>query len=110
LNDNIQKLCKNVGLDTEVNVIKVVGGEKKNVYGASKKKYEVVTSHVGRHTFVTLCTNELGLQDETIRIFSGHSGGDSLQRYKHNIELRAVKILNDAMNDFIEETGFHPDK
>jgi integrase len=108
LNENIQELCKEAKIDKTVIPYKIVLGRKVNIYDVPKQKHEIITSHCGRHSFVTLCSNELGLPDEIVRVFSGHSSQDSLQRYKHNVEKRACQLLNSAIDEFIVEYDFDP--
>ena len=108
LNENIQELCKEAKIDKTVIPYKIVLGRKVNIYDEPKQKHEIITSHCGRHSFVTLCSNELGLLDEIVRVFSGHSSQDSLQRYKHNVEKRACQLLNSAIDEFIVEYDFDP--
>jgi integrase len=110
LNANIQELCEKSGINSKVIPYKIVLGKKVNIYDTPKQKHEIITSHCGRHSFVTLCSNELGLPDEIVRVFSGHSSQDSLQRYKHNVEKRACQLLNSAIDEFIVEYDFDPFK
>ena len=61
---------------------KLAGLDRKIIYTGQKGKdkttekfclYDVISSHDGRHTFITNCIREKGLTPDKIRLISGHS-------------------------------------
>ena len=77
LNDNIKKLCQRAGIDTPITRLKVSGGFSREV---TVPKYELVSIHTGRHTFVVAALT-LGIPTEVIRKFTGHKSLDAMASY-----------------------------
>jgi site-specific recombinase XerD len=68
-NKNIRELCELCGIDQEIEVVEGKGANQdKNVY----KKYELMSSHKARKTFISLL-KEAGVPDHIIIIFTGQS-------------------------------------
>ena len=77
LNSNIKKLCQRAGIDTPITRLKVSGGVSREV---TMPKYELVSIHTGRHTFVVAALT-LGIPTEVIRKFTGHKSLDAMASY-----------------------------
>jgi len=77
LNNNIKKLCQRAGIDTPITRLKVSGGLSMEV---TVPKYELVSIHTGRHTFVVAALT-LGIPTEVIRKFTGHKSLDAMASY-----------------------------
>lgn len=78
-NDYLKIVGKYAGLDTIVNV------SEKTAYGKiiekSYKKYEVLTCHVSRKSFISIALR-LGMKEEVVKSITGHSkGSKAFNRY-----------------------------
>ena len=63
-----------------------------------KQKYELVSSHTARRSYITNLYMEGRLSTEQIRSISGHSSEDSFKRYLcHNLEDEAKEIIKRYM-------------
>lgn len=67
-NKNIKVICKLAGLDEEISSVKYIGKKRVDYI---KKKYEMVTSHSARRTFITILLNK-GMLPEKVMKLSGH--------------------------------------
>ena len=77
LNDYIKDCCEEVKMNEKVRVQQYVGGKVKTVV---KPKYEFITNHVARKTFVTLCFI-FGMEAKTIKSITGHTKDSSFNKY-----------------------------
>lgn len=77
LNYNIKRLCQRAGIDTPITRLKVSGGVTTEV---TSPKYELVSIHSGRHTFVVTALS-LGIPTEVIRKFTGHKSLSAMASY-----------------------------
>jgi integrase len=97
-NEYLKEIGKILELNEPVRILKYRGAEKIESY---VPKYEVLTFHVSRKTFIT---NSLikGMSERDLREFSGHKNDASFNRY--------VKFSNDfkfqKMNEFWNEDQF----
>lgn len=68
-----------------------------------RPKYELLTSHVARRTFVTMCLRK-GMSPEDIRAVTGHTTADMMKYVKFNDESKREKmsILNEARQQVCE--------
>ena len=68
-----------------------------------RPKYELLTSHVARHTFVTMCLRK-GMSPEDIRAVTGHTTADMMKYVKFDDESMREKmnILNGGVQIEIE--------
>lgn len=89
-NDNLKIVCRIAGLTVPVQVSKLKGlGKEIEV----KPKYEIITSHVARRTFVTIMST-LGLTSKEISLMTGHTQQSIVDIYdKTKADANAVKIL-----------------
>ena len=83
-NDYLKELGKMAGIDEPVEIVRYKGATK---IVSTHPKYELITVHVGRKTFVTLSL-EKGIPAETVMATSGHSDYKSFQRYVNVTEER----------------------
>ena len=81
-NDYIKEVCQLIGLDTPEQVITYKKGLR---IETTIPKYELVTSHTGRRTFITQCILR-GIPIPVIRSMTGHKDLKSFQKY--------IKITN----------------
>ena len=77
MNDYLKELGKLVGLDAPVRIVRYRGSEKVEERGP---KWEFLSSHVARRTFVTLSL-ERGMRAEVLMSFTGHKSHKTMKRY-----------------------------
>lgn len=95
MNNYIKEVGKLLGFDTPVNVLKLSGINKTEII---KKKYEMLSSHVGRRTFITLNINK-GMVRENIMKITGHSKYETMSKYYRMSEAEAHKEYFDLWNE-----------
>jgi len=76
-NDYLKEVCQVAGIDTDVTITKKQGGRK---IETTLKKYNLVTTHTARRTFVTM-NLEKGMRPEIVMKLSGHTSISSFKRY-----------------------------
>lgn len=76
-NKNLKEICSLAGLDEEISSVKYIGKKRVDYI---KKKYEMVTSHTARRTFITLLLSK-GLLPEKVMMLSGHSSRADFDGY-----------------------------
>lgn len=69
INQDIKKVCQKAGLTTEVNYTVQIGEEIKS---ERKQLYELMHTHIARHTFVTLMC-KMGVPKEVVIIATAHT-------------------------------------
>ena len=78
----IKQIATLAGLDREITKVEQKGKDKvTKVY----KLYDKISSHVGRHTFITNCIREKGLTPDKIKIISGHSDTQMIENTYTNL-------------------------
>ena len=77
LNRAIKSVCKQTGIDAPVTRLRYSGRQR---IEEALPKYEVVTSHIGRHTFVVQALT-LGIPSEVIRKYTGHKTEATMRPY-----------------------------
>lgn len=85
MNDALKELGKHCGIDTPEQIVKYVGSVRKQ---ETKPKYELITTHCARRTFITQSL-ERGLRPEVIMRITGHKDLTTMMRY--------VKITQDVV-------------
>lgn len=91
LNTNIKTVCRMAGIDTRVTVYSNRGGRRVK---ESRYKYELVSSHTARRSYITNLYMDGRLSTEQIRSISGHSSEESFKRYLcQNQEDEAKEII-----------------
>jgi len=76
-NDGLKELCKGAGFDEPTTKIRYRGGERVEI---SRFRYEFVTTHTARRTFVTLSL-EKGMRPEVVMEITGHKNLKTMQKY-----------------------------
>ncbi|MCU0469886.1 MAG: site-specific integrase [Arcicella sp.] len=90
-NDYIKEVAQIIGLDTPEQVITYKKGVRTET---TVPKYELITSHTGRRTFITQCIMR-GIPIPVIRSMTGHKDLNSFQKY--------IKITNnDKRNEMMK--------
>nr|DAR85726.1 MAG TPA: Integrase [Caudoviricetes sp.] len=77
LNRTIKEVCKQAGIDAPITRLRYSGSSRTE---DTRPKYEFVTSHIGRHTFVVTALT-LGIPSEVIRKFTGHKTEKTMRPY-----------------------------
>jgi integrase len=83
LNKNIQEACRIIGIDSKVNITRFSGSRR---IDKEIPKFELITIHTARKTFVTNSLI-LGMNQQVIKNITGHKKDASFQKY--------VKIADD---------------
>ncbi|WP_455515724.1 tyrosine-type recombinase/integrase [Porphyromonas sp.] len=77
LNRTIKDVCKQAGIDAPITRLRYSGSHR---IEETIPKYEAVSSHIGRHTFVVQALT-LGIPSEVIRKFTGHKSEKTMRPY-----------------------------
>lgn len=91
-NQYLKELCKLVGIDTLVQVTKYRGSERIEIV---KPKYEFISTHIGRATYITISL-QLNVPAEVLRRDTGHSSHASFNRYIRFSEAYSSDVLRNA--------------
>jgi len=91
-NDFIKEVCKLAEIKEPITLVKYSGAER---IDNSKLKYDLVTTHTARRTFVTLSL-EKGMRPETIMEITGHTSYKTFRKY---IKITS-KVKRDEINKF----------
>jgi integrase len=76
-NDGLKELCKEAGFDEPTTKVRYRGGERVEI---NRFRYELVTTHTARRTFVTLSL-EKGMRPEVVMEITGHKNYKTMQKY-----------------------------
>ena len=76
-NKYIKECCQIVGIDTPVNTTRYIGNKRVDKV---RPKYELITSHTARKTFVTNSLI-LGMKEMVVRNITGHKDEKSFKIY-----------------------------
>lgn len=68
INRRIKNICKNAGFNEKIIYTEQRGKRKATV---SKEFYELIHTHIARHTFITLMC-KMGIDKETVKLATGH--------------------------------------
>ncbi len=77
MNEYLKEIGKLAGLDTEINIVRFQGAKR---IEKIMPKYELLTTHIARKTFVTLAFQK-NIPAETIMKITNHKKHDTLKRY-----------------------------
>lgn len=92
LNTYIKELCKLVGINEQVEIIRYRGAKRESKI---VPKYEMISAHTGRKTFVTLSL-AFGMAAEVVMKVTGHSDYKSFKRYIEVDEARKRNEMDRA--------------
>ena len=76
-NEYIKECCEIVGIDTPTTITRYIGQKRVD---STYKKYELITSHTARKTFVTTSLY-LGMSETSVKQNTGHKDDRSFRRY-----------------------------
>ena len=83
MNIKVKELCKKAGIDDLTRVSEYRGGKRVDIL---KPKYELITTHTGRKTFVVNAMY-LGISDAVIMSWTGHSSVEAMKPYRKVVDL-----------------------
>ena len=93
-NKAIQQICKKAGFDDEVKKTKYLGSKKMI---ERFQRWEIVTSHTARRTFITLSSTK-GMPDHIIMSITGIRDPKTLQKYK---KINLETVMSQAQKVFL---------
>jgi site-specific recombinase XerD len=79
MNDYLKDLAKHAGIDAEFTRVQFKGNKR---IETKLKKYEAISTHTGRHTFITLSLQN-GMDVSAIMRITGHTALKTFQKYIH---------------------------
>jgi integrase len=91
MNDYLKEMGKYLCIDEQITRVRYSGAKRIEV---TEPKYNFISSHIARRTFVTLSL-EKGMRPETVMTITGHKDFKTLQRY---IRISS-KVKNAEMNN-----------
>lgn len=95
INNDLKEIGKIAGIDETVTVNKYIGAD---VITERKPKYELLTTHVARRTFVTILSNAK-VNQQVIQAFTGHGTGRMVSKYYKGIDTDIIKQLSDTFSN-----------
>jgi integrase len=101
MNDYLKELCKKAGINQPVEIVRFQG--KKRI-AHTYPKYELISAHVGRKTFVTLSLTK-GMTAEEVMKISGHEDYQSFKRYVDITEQRKKESMARAWGPVLANEG-----
>lgn len=90
LNTRIQECCEDIGLTQEVILTRYIGAKE---ISQTFRKCDIITSHVGRKTFITNSL-VLGIPERVVRSISNHKDEKSFRKYVNISESHKQKELD----------------
>ena len=94
MNDYLKEICKIVGINTAVKVTYFIGNR---VFEEVKPKYELISTHCGRRTFVVNALT-LGISPHVIMKWTGHKSMESMKPYTKIVD----RLKRSEMDKFNE--------
>lgn len=96
-NGRLKELAKLAGLDRKIKYTGQRGGKK---HVDVNPLYEVISSHDGRHTFITNCIREKGLTPDKVKLMSGHADTKLIESVYTNLTREDSKnVLKKAIQE-----------
>jgi integrase len=93
-NQYIKECCKIIGIDTPTNITRYIGNRR---IDRVLPKYELITSHTARKTFVTNSL-VLGMKEMVVKNITGHKDDKSFRKYveiAENFKKQEMDIWNE---------------
>jgi site-specific recombinase XerD len=95
LNKNIKEACKVAGINTEMFTERWAGSKKIRISG---RKYEFMSTHIGRATFITLALSH-GLPVEYVMELTGISEYQTLSHYRAKFDDKSVEKYLEGVSE-----------
>ena len=94
-NLNIKEIAKRAGLNREIKKTEERKGVKSVI---TKPLFELISSHSGRHTFITNCQRDLNLSPAQIRKITGHSTTEIIEKtYTNTTTEDNINLLENVL-------------
>lgn len=106
-NLELRNLAKLAGLDRKTTYTGQTGRKK---YVKNRLLYEVISSHAGRHSFITNCIRYMGLKADEIKMMTGHADTSMIQKVYTNLtrEDKMKAVINfSKQNNQKDDTKLH---
>jgi integrase len=94
-NDYLKELCQQAAIETPVEIVRKYGAEKVR---EEYKKYQLISIHAGRKTFVTLSL-EKGMAPQEVMAITGHTDYKSFKRYVKVTQERKQAVMAKAWGE-----------
>ena len=108
INTDLKNVCKKAGLTSEINYTVQIGDKVKQ---ERKPLYELMHTHIARHTFITLmCKN--GVEKDVVIIATAHTDTNMINEvYLHETASdKGEKLIKSLQNSKHNSALFHIDK
>ena len=94
INQTIKSVCKKAGLDSEINYTEQIGEQ---IVSKRKPLYDLMHTHIARHTFITLMC-KMGVPKDIVIIATAHTDTKMIEEvYLHETPTDKGKKLLDAI-------------
>jgi integrase len=97
LNENIKKACEKAKINTPMFIERWAGSKRIRIHG---KKYEFLSSHTGRKTFITIALSQ-GIPTEVVMELTGITEHQTLKHYKAKFEENVMQKYLESVQDNI---------
>lgn len=97
-NQLLKEVCKLAGIDEPITIVRYRGNQRIEI---NKPKYEFISTHTARRTFVTLSL-EKGMKAETIMEITGHKNYKTFKKY---LKITS-KVKHNEMNKYWKKPAF----
>ena len=77
MNEYLKVLCKKAGINESVKTVKYKGSER---IETTHKKFEIISTHTARRTFISLSLQK-GMKPDVIMAITGHTTYKMMQKY-----------------------------
>lgn len=94
-NEHLHDIGKDLEFNEPVKKVIYKGAAIEEIY---VPKYEILTTHIGRKTFVTTSLI-LGMQERQVKEFSGHKNEENFRRYVAFADSYKQKVMNDVWSE-----------
>lgn len=95
LNDNIKRACKAAGIDSPTTIYRWMANKRVLISGF---KYEYISSHCGRRTFITLGL-QAGIPVEYIMALTGITEYKTIRHYKGSFDDKMIENYLNSIGD-----------
>lgn len=92
LNKYIKELCKKAEIDSKVRITEQRGNQ---TIEAEYKKYELISTHTARRTFITLSLTK-GMNPQIVMSITGHKSYSSFKKYVNLVTTDKQKALKET--------------
>jgi len=108
INTDLKEVCRKAGLTTEINYTVQIGDKVKS---ERKPLYELMHTHIARHTFITLMC-KMGIPKDVVIIATAHTDINMIDEvYLHETASdKGEKLIKSLQNSKLNSALFHIDK